>query len=85
MEWWEKEDRYERQYRSGRVARDLWKYIPKKVQEGVTDALADSDGYWVYLGADWVAYDGGEDCGTIHEYTISDLIDAVKTIRRGKR
>lgn len=82
-----KEEKYNDLYRGGRQAIDIWKYIPKKVREGVTDAFSDCDGYWIYLDHEeggWVAYDGAEDCGGIHEYTIADLKEAIKTIRKGE-
>lgn len=79
-----KEDMYADVYRAGRQAKNIWKYIPRSVS-GVTNAFSDSDGYWVWLDEDHVAYDGGEDCGIIHEYTIADLKEAIKTIRKGRR
>lgn len=84
MKWWEKETAYEAVYASGRQAKDLWKYIPEKLKEGVTDAFSDSDGYWIMLDENHVAYDGGSDCGMIHEYNIADLKAAIKTIRKGR-
>lgn len=84
-DYYEKETEYCERFRQGRTARDIWKYIPKKVQEGVTNAFADSDGYWVLLDYEeggWVAYDGGEDCGIIHDYTLEDLKESIKTIRK---
>ena len=84
-EWWQLEDEYERRYRNGTVATDLWKYIPKDKLEGVTNAFSDSEGYWIWLDCEeggWRAYDGAEDCGTIHEYTIEGLRKAIKTIRK---
>lgn len=87
-EAWQKEREYGERWNAGRInGRDLWRYVPQKVAEGVTDIFADSDGYWVWLDHEdggWVAYDGAEDCGMIHEYTIADLRDAIKTIRRGR-
>ncbi len=83
--WADKEAIYENIYRSGRQAKDIWKYIPQKYHEGVTNAFSDSDGYWIWLNHEeggWIAYDGGEECGIIHEYTIVDLMDAIKTIRK---
>lgn len=88
MEWFEKEAAYDELYRQGRQAKDIYKYIPEKFREGVTEAFSDSDGYWIWLDHEiggWVAYDGGEDCGMIHEYTIADLKAAIKTIRRTKK
>lgn len=85
MEWCEKEVAYERMYSQGRQAKNLWKYIPAKLAEAVTYAFSDSDGYWILLNHEeggWVAYDGGSDCGVIHEYTIADLKEAIKTIRK---
>ena len=86
MEFWEKEEAFERRQAQRRIAVDVWKYIPVKLYEAVTRAFSDSDGYWIWLDHEdggWVAYDGGEDCGTIHEYTIKDLKEAIKTIRKG--
>ena len=82
MEWWEKEVAYEKAYSSGRQAKDLWKYIPEKLTEAVDETDVDLDGYWIYLKEGWLAYDGGEDCKQIHEYTITDLKAAIKTIRK---
>ena len=84
-EWYEKEEAYCDRVRSRRISKDIWKYIPRRVMEGVTDAFVDDDGYWIcldYNEGGWVAYDGGEDCGIIHEYSIADLRDAIKTIRK---
>lgn len=85
MEFWEKEEAYEELYRHGRQAKDIYKYIPDKFIKGVTNAFSDEDGYWIWLDHEdggWVAYDGGSDCGMIHEYNITDLKKAIKTIRR---
>lgn len=84
-DWRSNEDRYADRWQRGQISRDIWRYIPESVRAGVTDAFADSDGYWIFLdheSSGWVAYDGGEDCGIIHEYTIEDLRKAVKTIRK---
>lgn len=81
MEFWEKEYVWERNYESGRYARDLWKYIPKKVEESVADTYVDSDGYWIYLADGWMAY-GERGCHTIHEWTVADLKDAISQIRK---
>lgn len=81
-EWWEKEAAYEEVYRQGRQAKDLWKYIDIKTEEGVDETAIDEDGYWVYLCEGWRAYDGGEDCTIIHEFNIQDLKVALKTIRK---
>ena len=78
------EDAYADRWSAGRVSKDVWKYVPDRAKPGVSNAFADSDGYWVWLWEDWTAYDGGEDCGTIHEYTVSGLKEAVKTIRKIK-
>lgn len=75
--WHEKEESYE--YRSRKSA-DLWQYIPKKLYPAVEDVMIDSDGYWIVLQEGWLAYDQGEDCGAIHEFTIKDLKNAIKTI-----
>lgn len=77
--WWEKEFRFEN---NSRPATNLWKYIPERLKSAVDECSTDSDGYWVYLENGYVAYDGGEDCWVIHEYTITDLKAAIKTIRK---
>lgn len=77
-EWYEKESRFGEHAH----ASNLWKYIPRKSCPAVDDAFVDSDGYWIYLKAGWTAYDGGADCGVIHDYTISDLKASIKTIRK---
>jgi len=85
--WYDKEQRYYDAFDAGKVSKDIWKYIPKKYYPAVTNAFADSDGYWVWLDNEnggWRAYDGDEDCGMIHEYTIEDLKNAIKTIKKYK-
>ena len=82
MEWWEKENAYEQAFLRGRVSYDLWKYIPDKLSSAIHCTETSTDGYFIYLNYGWRAYDGGEDCGIIHEYTIADLKDAIKTIRK---
>lgn len=81
-DWFEQKEQYDALYRSGREAKDLWRYIPARLVTAVADAFSDPDGYWVYLEQGWCAYDGGEDCGEIHEYTIAGLRNAIKTIRK---
>ena len=71
-------------YRSGRQADDLWKYIPERISDAVDDTLVDPDGYWIFLKEGWTAYDGGEDCRTIHCYSIKDLREDIATIRKEK-
>lgn len=88
VEWEEKAEAYEKVFEQGRQAKDLWQYIPQRVMAGVTDAYADSDGYWIQLDHEeggWTAYDGAEDCGVIHEYSIADLRKAIRTIRCTKK
>ena len=82
MESWEKEIRFERTYLSGLAATNICRYIPERLNESYDWATTDSDGYWIYLNDGYTAYDGGSDCGTIHEYSISDLKKAIKTIRK---
>ena len=77
-EWHEKEARFGEHAPS----RNIWRYIPKKLYEAVENAVVDLDGYWIYLNTGWTAYDGGEDCGLIHDFTISDLKASIKTIRK---
>lgn len=79
--WWEKEYAYEKAYAAGRQSKYIWQYIPAGLQAFVIDAYSDSDGYWIWLESGYVAYDGGDDCRIIHEYTINDLKQAIKTIR----
>lgn len=82
MEWWEREISFQDTLERGRQAKNIWKYIPKKYREGIENAFTDSDGYWIWLDEQHEAYDGGEDCHMVHEHRISDLIEAVRTIRR---
>ena len=83
MEWWEKEYLYEKRYRNGKVSTNIWKYIPDRLDDAVDSAYVDGDGYWIYLNDGYTAYDGGEACGIIHTYTVSDLKEDIKTIRKG--
>ncbi len=77
MNWFDKESSFEsRTNRAG----DIWRYIPKSKYESISDARIESDGYWIYLNDGFTAYDGGEDCGIIHEFTVADLREAIKTI-----
>ena len=80
MDWFEKEEAYDRIYASGKQAKDLWQYIPSKLSGAVSHCDISLDGYWIYLNEGWSAYDHGKDCGIIHEYNIPDLKDAIKTI-----
>ena len=80
-----KEEAYERTYNAGKHAENLYKYMPRKVLDGVIDAFSDSDGYWIYLSDHYTAYDGGSDCRIIHEHTVQDLKAAIKTIRKEER
>lgn len=73
----EERNRYGKRYRKGAVSNDVWQYIPQKVSGSVSKAFADADGYWIY-------FVDCEGCGTIHEYTVTGLKDAIKTIRKGK-
>lgn len=80
MEWFEKEQAYTDRCRTKGIPADVWKYVPKKYSDAVYDAHADEDGYWLYLDEGYRAYDHAEDCGVIHEYTVADLKEAIKTI-----
>lgn len=80
--WHEKEASFEDAYVAGRTAKNLWRYIPRNIYHGVDDCVVDPDGYWIYLAPGWTAYDHGEDCRIIHEFTIRDLQEAIKTIRQ---
>ncbi len=76
--WWEKEYAFEKAYASGRYAKDLWKYIPKKLEEAIDETSVDSDGYWIYLNEGWNV-DGDR---IIHCHTIEDLKHEIKRITR---
>ena len=76
------ESKFDMVWRNGRAATNLWKYIPNRVIDGVADATVDSDGYWIYLESGWTSRDGGEDCRTIHAYSIKELKEDIKTIRK---
>lgn len=78
MEWWEKEYAYEVKWQNGTVAKDLWKYVPRRLEEAVDDVLIDSDGYWIYLNEGWD--EDGE--SIIHVYTITDLKKAINGIAK---
>ena len=84
-DWWEKMEEYEDRYMANRQATNIWKYIPQKKRECVTNAFSDRDGYWIWLDEEHVAHCGAEDCGIIHEFTIEDLKNTIKTIRKGKK
>lgn len=84
-DWTDKEREWEWRYYSGRYCRNLWKYIPQKVEDGIDEIGVDYDGYWIYLKEGWTSLDGGEDCGIIHDYTIDGIKDAVSTIRRKEK
>lgn len=77
-EWWEKEAAFEAAYASGRHAKNLWKYIPNRFAEAIDETLVDQDGYWVYLKEEW-NMDGER---TIHCYTVADLKEDIKRIRK---
>lgn len=81
-EWWEKEVAFQLAYERGTTAKDLWRYIPQRLMAAVDACFTDLDGYWVYLAPGWAAYDHDSDCGVIREYTIRDLLDAIKTIAK---
>lgn len=82
MEHWEKEEHFAETFANGRTAKNLWKYIPNRLLEAIEDCYTDCDGYWVCLADGYVAYDGGGDCRQIHEYNVTDLRMAIKTIRK---
>ena len=63
-----KQERFERDLKTGKVSRDLWQYIPAKYTEYIVDAFVDFDGYFAFL-------TNGE---TVHAYTIADLIKGIK-------
>lgn len=77
-QWFEKEQDFETRYRNGTHCRNLWKYIPRNKLEAVDDATVDSDGYWVYLADGWT--DDGD--RVIHAYTVKDIVDAVKNVKK---
>ena len=85
--WEERSQAFEDSYESGRTAKDIWKYIPKRLLDSgaVATCFADSEGYWVQLDFEeggWRAYDYDDDCGIIHEYTIKELREALKTVKQ---
>lgn len=82
MEWYEKEEQWERTFSAGRQIKDIWKYIPHRLSEAVDETEVSPSGYWIYLADGYVAYDGAEDCRTIHEYNLADLKAAIRTIRK---
>lgn len=84
MEWWEKEDIYARRWVMDKQAKDIWKYVPERLNEAILDAEISSDGYWLWLADEYRAYDLSADCGAVHEYTIADLRKAIKTIKKIK-
>ena len=87
MDWFDKEEAYNKAYASGRVCRNLWQYIPQRLSEAVTNCETNSDGYWIWLDYEvggWSSYVHGSDCGIIHEYRIEDIKKAIKTIAKAE-
>ena len=80
MDWARKEELFETRFANGTTSKDIWQYVPRNVYSTIDDADVDCDGYWLYLASGFRAYDLGADCTIIHEYTISDLKEAIKTI-----
>lgn len=79
----EKEEAFDAKWANGTASKNIRKYIPDRLGfDAVQNAVTNCNGYWIYLEDGWTAYDGFEDCGTIHEYTIADLKAAIRTIRR---
>ena len=74
---------FEKRHNSGRIAKNLWQYIPDRLKEnGSIDGIEiDSFGYWIILNENFAAYDWGSGSSVIHEYRISDLKKALQTIR----
>ena len=86
LSWEEKGGEFERAYFQGRCSKDITKYVPARLMmDAILDVYTNSDGYWIGLQPGWTAYDGvngGAENHCIHEYTIKDLKQALKTIRR---
>lgn len=84
MDWADKEASYSRRWSKGTQCRCPEKYIPMRlIKAGAVGLVCvDADGYWIYLTEGWTAYDGGEDCGVIHDYLITDLKESIRSIRR---
>lgn len=38
------------------------------------------DGHWLYLNSGWICPE--MECGTIHEYTVGEVMDKFKTVER---
>ena len=85
LSWEEKGGEFERAYFQGRCSKDIIKYVPAKLMDAILDVYTNSDGYWIGLQPGWTAYDGvngGAENHCIHEYSIKDLKQALKMIRR---
>ena len=64
------------------MKKTLIDYIPKKhhhMIDYISDERGYGEGYWVYLKARYICAD--MECGTIHEYTIKDIVEKFKTCR----
>lgn len=82
--WHEKEAYFDTRFRNGTYCKHPANYIPKPLFEAgaIAQCSVDSDGYWIWLEAGWTSRDGGSDCGVIHNYLITDMVEDIKTIRR---
>ncbi|MDU4493542.1 MAG: hypothetical protein E7J02_12160 [Staphylococcus warneri] len=57
----------------------LNKYIPKKYRTYINDVYKDIDGYWIELKPSYISTT--TECSTIHELTIKDLKNELKSIK----
>lgn len=57
----------------------LNKYIPKKCRTYINDVYKDIDGYWIELKPSYISTT--TECSTIHELTIKDLKNELKSIK----
>lgn len=78
MSYADEEANFEQRYRSGNYCKDLWELIPKKLYNAITEAIVDSDGYWVYI-AQGYSMDGER---VIHSYNITGIKEDLKRITK---
>ena len=78
--WEERGFLFEKKFHEGKCSKDIDRYIPSKAWDAIDGTEADDTGYWIFLASGYRAYDHFEDCRVIHEYTISELKEAIKTI-----
>lgn len=56
--------------------------VPKKYQNRIVELYHDEDGYWCYMEAGYYAGGMGsyDECHTIHEDTVSELLYQIRRI-----